>query len=532
MLNPRTVEDVIQDFKGRRAGMIKALTKDVDEFYRLCDPNNPNLCLYAFPNQQWEVNLPPPSSELPEPRLGINFVRDSMTKHEWLSMVALHSDAWLYSIASYFATKFKFDKADRKRLFNKITEVSSICELVVDGKKARKRPKTEADGLPEDILVEEVLAKLPVRDLLKYRSVSKLWRSLIDAPDFVYTHLQNYKNNSEVCHLLVLYRPARSWLRDERILVRRGDTFRKVMELQCLYDHFEGAYEMISYINGVFLVKKGKSRGFREIILWNPSINSTLSLPNSMFEAMKEATYFVLGFGYDASRNDYKVIAIIYPHAEIKYYFGERYRATFPGLVQVYTLGTNSWSSNLGVSPPPYWSAGQQIFLNGAIHWINFGPNVTNDADSWFKDKDSYIVSFDVENEVFKYFELPKALKTDEQPKEKFPTVLGRSLAVFCAHYQLRNDIWVMGEYGVSKSWSKCYTFTLQFDKLMHFKTNGELLFAVDGKGIKSYDVRRERVRDLAKTYSRSSSYIVFSYVESLVLFKQVNKRPLESTKP
>ena len=62
--NPRTVEEVFRDFKGRRAGMIKALTTglalsqmfslflishiefvstlfvgaDVDDFYQQCDP--------------------------------------------------------------------------------------------------------------------------------------------------------------------------------------------------------------------------------------------------------------------------------------------------------------------------------------------------------------------------------------------------------------------------------------------------------------------------------------------------------------
>ncbi|KNA13791.1 hypothetical protein SOVF_113610 [Spinacia oleracea] len=523
MAYPRTVEDVIKDFKGRRGGMIKALTKEFEEFYRLCDPNSPNLCLYGHPNQKWEVNIPS-FSDLPEPRLGINFVRNTMTKHEWISMVALHSDAWLYSIASYFATKFNFDKADKKRLFNKLTEVSSLHEVVVTA--GKKRVKTEGGGLPEEILVEEILSRLPARDLLKFRTVSSTWRSLIDDSDFVSTHMETYKNNIEVSHLLVMYRPARSWLKDEHVLVRRSDTFRKVMELQSLYDHYEGAYELISYINGLVLVKKGKSRGFREIILWNPSINSSINVPNPMFEAMREATYLELGLGYDASKKDYKVVVMVYPKAEIKYYFGERYRATGPGFVQVYTLSTNSWTSNNNVSPPPYWSVGGQVFVNGAIHWINFGPKLEDDL--WYKDKDMYIVSFDVENEVFKYFELPKGLKTDDEPKEKFPTMLGGSLAVYCSHYQSRNDIWVMGEYGVSNSWSKRYTFSLQFDKLLHFKSNGELLFAVDGKGIKSYDVKKERVRDLAKTYARSSNYTVFTYVESLVLFKQASKRPLQ----
>lgn len=115
-----------------------------------------------------------------------------------------------------------------------------------------------------------------------------------------------------------------------------------------------------------------------------------------------------------------------------------------------------------------------------------------------------------------------REMKNDIQPKEKFPTVLGGSLAIFCAYYGFKNDIWVMGEYGVSNSWSKCYTFELQFDKLLHLQSNGELFYAVDGKGIKSYNVNKERIRDLAKTYSRSSNYTVYTYVESLVLFKQV----------
>ena len=74
-----------------------------------------NLCLYGFPNEQWEVNLPaeevPP--ELPEPALGINFARDGMQEKDWLSLVAVHSDAWLLAVGFYFGARFGFDKADR-----------------------------------------------------------------------------------------------------------------------------------------------------------------------------------------------------------------------------------------------------------------------------------------------------------------------------------------------------------------------------------------------------------------------------------
>ncbi|OMO91737.1 hypothetical protein COLO4_18140 [Corchorus olitorius] len=37
-LHLRTVEEVFKDFRGRRAGLIKALTTDVAEFYEQCDP--------------------------------------------------------------------------------------------------------------------------------------------------------------------------------------------------------------------------------------------------------------------------------------------------------------------------------------------------------------------------------------------------------------------------------------------------------------------------------------------------------------
>jgi hypothetical protein len=41
--------------------------------------------------------------ELPEPALGINFARNGMHRRDWLSLVAVHSDSWLLSVAFFFA---------------------------------------------------------------------------------------------------------------------------------------------------------------------------------------------------------------------------------------------------------------------------------------------------------------------------------------------------------------------------------------------------------------------------------------------
>ncbi|KAM0031952.1 hypothetical protein Hdeb2414_s0016g00469761 [Helianthus debilis subsp. tardiflorus] len=48
--NPRTVEEVFRDFKGRRAGIVKALTTDVEAFYQLCDPGYPFSFSLSFIN--------------------------------------------------------------------------------------------------------------------------------------------------------------------------------------------------------------------------------------------------------------------------------------------------------------------------------------------------------------------------------------------------------------------------------------------------------------------------------------------------
>ncbi|KAK4491315.1 hypothetical protein RD792_002051 [Penstemon davidsonii] len=137
---PRTVDEVFNDFKGRRAGLIKALTSDVEKFYQQCDPEKENLCLYGLPNETWEVNLPveevPP--ELPEPALGINFARNGMQEKDWLSLVAVHSDSWLLSVSFYFGARFGFGKSERKRLFQMINDFPTIFEIVTGAAKQAK----------------------------------------------------------------------------------------------------------------------------------------------------------------------------------------------------------------------------------------------------------------------------------------------------------------------------------------------------------------------------------------------------------
>lgn len=87
--------------------------------------------------------MPP---ELPEPALGINFARDGMQEKDWLSLVAVHSDAWLLAVAFYFGSRFGFDKTDRKRLFTMINDLPTIFEIVTGAVKKQAKEKSSVSN--------------------------------------------------------------------------------------------------------------------------------------------------------------------------------------------------------------------------------------------------------------------------------------------------------------------------------------------------------------------------------------------------
>ncbi|KFK24980.1 hypothetical protein AALP_AA8G051000 [Arabis alpina] len=128
---PRTVEEIFTDFAGRLSGFLRAFFIDVDALYASCDPALENLCLYAYPNETWNVSPPLDiPTDLPEPVLGINFVRDEMLRHAWLQFVALHCDLWLLSVAFFFGWSLSHD--DRNRLFDLINDRPTLYDQVTN----------------------------------------------------------------------------------------------------------------------------------------------------------------------------------------------------------------------------------------------------------------------------------------------------------------------------------------------------------------------------------------------------------------
>jgi len=103
-----------------------------DFFFAFLRADKENLCLYGLPDGTWAVAPPaeevPP--EMPEPALGINFARDGMQRRDWLSLVAVHSDSWLISVAFFFGARLNAN--DRYQCYSDTvhTEFDSIFQAV------------------------------------------------------------------------------------------------------------------------------------------------------------------------------------------------------------------------------------------------------------------------------------------------------------------------------------------------------------------------------------------------------------------
>uniref|UniRef100_J3KWL9 PHD finger protein ALFIN-LIKE n=1 Tax=Oryza brachyantha TaxID=4533 RepID=J3KWL9_ORYBR len=150
----RSIDDIFKDFIGRRTGIVRAFTEDLEAFTAQCKPDLDGLCLYGYANGTWEVAPPAQHvpTELPEPTVGINIPRDTMYKRDWVALLTVFSDSWLLAVAFFHGARLNLDREGRVRLFDLINSVPTVYESVFGVKKSREqrhpfqRKKNSADG--------------------------------------------------------------------------------------------------------------------------------------------------------------------------------------------------------------------------------------------------------------------------------------------------------------------------------------------------------------------------------------------------
>ncbi|KAM5581336.1 F-box/kelch-repeat protein [Rosa sericea] len=311
--------------------------------------------------------------------------------------------------------------------------------------------RIRSDYFDEDI-VSEILARLPVRSLLRFRCVCKSWRALIADSHFVKKHSSYAErgigdNNSR---LLFLMSPPLSIdyeaLKD---LKEGGDGWFARRELPfpvklTAYQFMLKRVRILGSCNGLICVEC-QAVG---IVVWNPCTGEYKVLPNPPTDCHPSDFY---GFGYDSTADDYKII--------------RGRRSSEEALIHVFTLKTGSWRTIRDRDNAEFWGKG--CLFNGALHWLV--PTYQG----------SRIMSFCLAEEKF---EETVPLLDDYR--------VFHGVLVYKDHlcvYQILDGIpadlsvWLMEEYGAKESWTQVIEFSFKKLRGEEWKPlcilqNGEIL--------------------------------------------------------
>ncbi|KAL6129140.1 hypothetical protein ACLB2K_072493 [Fragaria x ananassa] len=236
--------------------------------------------------------------------------------------------------------------------------------------------------IPDQIMFE-ILTRLPVRSLLRFKCVCKSWNSLIRSPNFINTHLDT---SSDYIHV-------NTWLigsTKSLLSLYCAKTFTKHMDLDlrsCEMNFVSNGFFVYFTCNGLLLICRFCATS--GLYIWNPSIRKIQRLPQGLYKDFITCPAIVcVGFGFHHQKNDYKVVRVIRLQKGM-------YKT------EVYSLKLNSWRDVAAVLPIPidsrYLTTGA-LHVNGVVYW-----------KVRVKDSARYcILSFDMDNEVFSSRELPE----------------------------------------------------------------------------------------------------------------------------
>ncbi|XP_076885490.1 F-box protein At2g14710-like [Bidens hawaiensis] len=156
-----------------------------------------------------------------------------------------------------------------------------------------------SDNTPFEIQ-EEILKHVSTKSLIRFRSVSKPWKSLIDSSEFITRH-----NKAQPYHLLIRYRESVS-CEEKYVLVADDDCFpdHKFSPIDFPIVNSATVEPMLDCSHGlVCLLGYRPDQRKSVMVLWNPSIRKSVGI--SVPSACE-----VFGFGVCPKTSDLKIVMI------------------------------------------------------------------------------------------------------------------------------------------------------------------------------------------------------------------------------
>lgn len=346
-------------------------------------------------------------------------------------------------------------------------------------------------NLPFEI-IDDILRRLPVKSVKRFRAVAKSWCSLIDSERFIKLHLLHSLNSNSNRNLIIgglgVYSVDLDSL-DKAHVIKPPFYYRSVNGIS-------------NSCNGIVLVMSGPP------VLWNPFTRDYKVLPACSTEfttPIESYCKVAYGFGYDSRNDDYKVVRV----AEFRHKIAHIWMASE---AKIYSLKSNSWRKIDDFPYPlPFLRGNWRVHVNGALHTL------VEDTDAA-----PVIMAFNVETEKhYPAVMLPPGVRIQGGVDINLD-VLDGCLSVVCTNRH-RCVIWVMKDYGVKESWTKLLSIgppsieRNDFVKpLVYSKDGDKVLLNCDDKRLVWYDLRKKSVDDVI-VESLPFVFYAEACVESLV---------------
>ncbi|XP_050129191.1 F-box/kelch-repeat protein At3g23880-like [Malus sylvestris] len=417
--------------------------------------------------------------------------------------------------------------------------------------------------LPYEI-AEEILLQLPVKSLLRFRSVCKPWLALISDPKFVKSHLliRSTKQDDDdddrdhdhdahgkttsskarlmlsslsllqSVHIQVLNTttidapatatlPSRGDGEAESLAEAKAETEAKaeaagttgansttrVVEAEHEYSVIMRRpvkdMKIVGSCNGLVCLVVDSE----DMMIYNPSTRQVHAAPKLPTISGKDYFY---GFGYDSRKEDYKIVRVT----------SSSKAGVFATQLDIYSLKTNTWRARSETLPFYLLFNLVGTLLNGALHWAVRRGKTTDQASANGDDERPFsIVSFDIAEETYRQVPLPG--DGDKNFSFYGLGVLGGRLSMLHSPHGSDYQVWLMNEYGVKASWSIFTTIPRKMDSeylglmsLLSILKNGEILILLHQRKLVIYNQADRNFRAVFAGDVHSSQVVL--YMESL----------------
>ncbi|XP_055812064.1 F-box/kelch-repeat protein At3g23880-like [Solanum dulcamara] len=329
-------------------------------------------------------------------------------------------------------------------------------------KQSNQNSSYKIPTLPVELIIE-ILSRLPVKSLLKFRCVSRPWRCLISSRKFIKAHLNAFTNKKDSTHhsrLLLRFVQPHHHLMDCSIRSLLYDSDPKIFQLSYPMQNPRKSFKILGSVNGLICFSSES-----DLFLWNPSIRKFKKFCDP------QSGYYFHGFGYDQLRDDYKLVIIS------------------PKEVRIYSSNSDSWRIIVHDRQYGLFREDEGVFVNGKLHWAN-SPSQDEHWD---------IICIDVTDEKWGKVEKPFYGEGDFDLTLSMG-VLGNDLSILCNNQSLQTHVWIMKEYGIKESWTKMYTINRSYNSryfsplFCKMSNKGEILIQLNQSTFMIYDPKNDSI--------------------------------------